>query len=370
MRVLQILPAVEYGDATGNDALAIREILLRNGYETGIYSPVIDSRIPLDVASGMEALPELNPEDILLYHFVTGTDLNRQFMKLTGKKVLIYHNITPPYFFARYNSILLRTTAAGYEDIHWLSDRVDYCICDSEYNREQLSGMGFDCPMSVCPILIPFSDYEKTPAPGILGRYREDGTKNILFVGRVAPNKRFDELIRAFSVYTHRFEKNARLILVGSSRGFEDYDRRLREYAGALGVQDQVLFTGHISFEEILAYYHLADLFLCMSEHEGFCVPLVEAMYFRVPIVAYAAAAIPDTLGRGGMLVRERDADLTAAVMHRVMTDEPLRREIAAGQEEQLEQFGYARTAERLIGCIHEIERLGRGKEREKVRKE
>ena len=156
--------------------------------------------------------------------------------------------------------------------------------------------MGYTCPIDVCPILIPFSDYEKEPDRRVLRRYKGDGKTNLLFVGRIAPNKKQENVIRAFYFYHKYYSPDSRLFLVGSWSGMESYYERLCDYVKALGIAEHVVFTGHIRFDEILAYYHLADVFLCMSEHEGFCVPLVEAMYFHVPIVAYSCAAVPDTL--------------------------------------------------------------------------
>ncbi len=352
MRVIQILPGIAYGDATGNDALAIRGIIEAMGLETGIYAPVIDRRIPEGLVSGLEKLPSLKDEDVILYHFVTGTELNRRILRFRGKKVLIYHNITPSYFFSGYNDVYLKSTAQAYADIHWLADKADFCVCDSEYNRRQLEDMGFRCRMEVCPILIPFRDYERNPGKTPMERYGGDGKKNILFVGRIAPNKRFEDLLASFAVYHRTYCRDSRLILVGNPLDMEAYDLQLKEYAKRLGIEEDVVFTGHISFADILAYYRLADLFLCMSEHEGFCVPLVEAMFFGIPIVAYASSAVPETLGSGGLLAREKDPALIAGMMDRLLRDESLRKAVSAGQKERLDHFSHESVSRKMMECI------------------
>ena len=115
--------------------------------------------------------------------------------------------------------------------------------------------------------------------------------------------------------------KRQRLFFVGKYAGMEAYYEQLKRYVEALDLKD-VYFTGHIKFDEILAYYRTADVFVCMSEHEGFCVPLVEAMYFGVPIVAYDSSAIADTLGNGGILTEDKDPKLVAEIINRLVQDE------------------------------------------------
>ena len=168
-----------------------------------------------------------------------------------------------------------------------------------------------------------------------------DGRTNIIFVGRIAPNKRQEDVIRAFYFYK-QLDPDARLILAGSQTGFENYADRLRDYADKLGLRD-VLFTGHVSFPELLAYYRTATAFLCMSEHEGFCVPLVESMYFNVPIAARKAAAVPDTLGGSGLLLEDNDPLVAAKAVERLVRDKKLRDDVIQDQRRRLADFSYSR---------------------------
>ena len=140
--------------------------------------------------------------------------------------------------------------------------------------------------------------------------------------------------------------------MVGNPLGFERYDESLKQYAKELGLDD-IIFTGGVPFQEILAYYHLADAFLCMSEHEGFCVPLVEAMFFRVPIFAYDSTAIPSTLGGSGVLLEEKNPIFVAKVMQRVLEDERLKEQVVKGQQERLRDFSYERIYAQLEKCMH-----------------
>lgn len=356
MRIVQLLPVLGYGDAIGNDTLAIRDVIARMGYETEIYYiDHIDNRLPADAAKPLNSMPELRSDDILLYHACTGAPMNFELPKYGCKKVMIYHNVTPPLFFHEFNTEVERVQEYAYEGIRFLNDKVDYCIADSEYNRRDLIDMGYRCPIDVCPIVIPYTDYDTEPDQLIMERMRADGYKNLLFVGRIVPNKKQEDIIRAFYRYHTLYEKKSRLILIGSAGGMESYYNALKAYIGKLGLEDCVIFPGHIRFPEILAYYRTADVFVCMSEHEGFCVPLVEAMYFRVPIVAFASSAIPDTLGHGGLLLDKKDPDIAAAAIDRIMWDSNLREWIKKGQEESLKRFHPERVEEQIKTCIGRI---------------
>jgi glycosyltransferase involved in cell wall biosynthesis len=223
--------------------------------------------------------------------------------------------------------------------VEYLKDKVEYCLADSSYNRSDLLRMGYTCPIDVRPILIRFEDYKQTPDEETIRKY-SDGKKNLIFVGRIAPNKKQEDVIRAFYHYK-KLNPESRLILVGSYSGMENYYNRLVKYAAALGLKDDVVFTGHIKFSAILAFYRIADVFVCMSAHEGFCVPLAEAMFFDVPIVALDTSAISDTLGGSGFLVDDNDPVFVSRVIDRVLNDEALRNELISGQRRRLKDFSY-----------------------------
>ncbi len=347
MRIVQLLPTIAYGDAVGNDTLAIREILRRWDPDTKIYAENIGTSVK-QYALGVERMPRLGPQDVVLYHASTGTSLNGRLPRMGGRKVMIYHNVTPPKFFCGYSPQAQALAEDGLAGIRSLAGKVDLCIADSEYNKNELVRMDFTCPVDVCPILIPFADYEKAPNQTLLQRYEGDGRTNLLFVGRVAPNKRQEDLLRMFYVYRKYYDPTARLVLVGAWGGMERYCQRLRDYAGALGIGQDVVFTGHIKFDEILAWYHLADAFVCMSEHEGFCVPLVEAMYFGLPVIARSAAAVPDTLGGSGVLLPSADPAAMAACVDTILRDTALREHIVAGEKRRLADFSYEKVSARL----------------------
>lgn len=341
MRIIQLLPTLSFGDAIGNDTIALKGAISDMGYISEIYAENIDKRLPSDTAKNFSRLKNLKKDDVLLYHKSTGTDLTFKIQELHCRKIMIYHNITPPEFFRPYSTAAASLTEYGYKGVEHLRDKVDYCLADSAYNKSELLRMGYTCPVDVRPVLIRFEDYKQTPAKNVLNKYG-DGKRNLIFVGRIAPNKKQENIIRAFYQYK-RIEPDSRLILVGSYTGMENYYERLVKYAAALGLRDDVIFTGHIKFSEILAYYRIADAFVCMSEHEGFCVPLAEAMFFDVPIIAYNTSAVGDTLGGSGVLLDSNDPVFAANVIHRVLTDETLKQQIIGGQRRRLEDFSYDR---------------------------
>lgn len=340
MRIVQFMPTFAFGDAVGNDAAALHYALADMGYDTHIYCENLDSRIKSGIADNLEkGFPKLDADDVIIYHLSTGSRLSFELPKYNCRLMVIYHNITPPEFFKGYDRSAFEMSEYGLRGLKHIADKADYCIADSEFNKQELIDMGFTCPIDVRPILIPFDDYKKKPDKNVLRKYDDDVT-NIVFVGRITPNKKQEDIIAAFDYYKKHVNPKSRLIFVGNPSGYELYYTRLKKYVTALEVED-VIFTGHISFPAILAYYRAADVFLCMSEHEGFCVPLVEAMYFDVPIIAYKSCAIPYTLGNSGLCVDTKDPVEISLLIDRVVKDSSLRQAVIDGQRKRLEDFSY-----------------------------
>lgn len=352
MQIVQMLPVLAYGDAIGNNTVALKKCLEEQGYNTAIYAQHIDSRLPEGTALEISKMPHLNKEDIVLYHMSTGSDINNMFGELQCKKVMIYHNITPPEMLEPYNKEAAANCREGYDELVKLSDKVDYCIADSEYNKQDLIKAGYKCKIDVIPILIAFGDYDKKPDAPLYGKYN-DGVTNIIFTGRIASNKCQEDVIHAFGLYQKYYNSNSRLILIGNDGGYETYKQKMQKYA-QLNCIKNVIFTGHIKFAEILSCYKAADLFLCMSEHEGFCVPLVEAMYFKIPIIAYDSSAVGETLGKGGILLKEKNALETAALMDRVLRDKELKQKIIDNQSERLKDFEHNKILARFKELLKE----------------
>lgn len=363
-RVIQIVSSLNFGDAVGNDVLAINRALTEAGYITGIFTKVIHRKIKEPNAFLINLLPELTAEDIVIYHYAAADEFQELIEEQEAKVVLRYHNVTPPAFFHGYDKIAEKVTFDGLKQIKEMKDTIDYGLTVSEFNKSDLENMGYECPIAVAPILIPFDDYRQEPSSDVISRY-SDGKTNIVFVGRVAPNKRFEDVIDCFVEYKKKYDRDARLFLVGNYDEKNAYYQYLKGYVKGIEAED-VVFPGHIPFNEILAYYRIADLFLCMSEHEGFCVPLVEAMFFKVPIVAYASTAIPGTLNGTGVLMESKEPAVVAAKMNQVLADEAYRNGIIEGQNERLLDFGYDRIKEQIL---EEITVIGSYKPQKKKNK-
>jgi glycosyltransferase involved in cell wall biosynthesis len=244
--------------------------------------------------------------------------------------VAIYHNITPAPFFLGFHPHLAGLCHHGRRELAAFAPRTELALGDSEYNRRELEAAGFH-KTGVLPIVLDLGLFDR-PASPVVRRLYDDGRTNILFVGRIIPNKRIEDLVRVFAAYQRWVDPRSRLLLVGDHRGFERYFDRLRELVSELRL-DEVVFTGQVDDDELYAYYRDADVFLCLSEHEGFCVPLQEAMHFGVPVVALDAGAVRETLHGGGVLLSDKRPAEVAELLGRLRQDEGLRREVLATQE-------------------------------------
>ncbi len=256
------------------------------------------------------------PEDVLVHHFSIGSRASRTAYALPGRMALVYHNITPPHYFVGVHRDLVKQCFRGRRELTAYIDRSDLALGDSEYNRQELEALGFP-RTGVLPVVPGFSHLDGVPSQ-LLASGFDDGWTNVLFVGRVIPNKKFETIIRAFHVYRTRLNPRARLLLVGSYSGFERYLSMLQELIAELGTPD-VHFLGHVSNEELTALYDVADLFLCASAHEGFCVPIIEAFYKGVPVLAYASTAVPATMDGAGVLFDTTDPFEIARLMEAVL---------------------------------------------------
>lgn len=350
LRIIQLLPTLAYGDGVGNDVLAIDAILKEMGYATKIYAENVDHRIKKEIVDKADNIPKLGKNDIIIYHLSTGTELNEKLASYPGRKIVVYHNVTPAYFYKEYNMYVMQFCERGRAAIDSLKDVADYCLVDSAFNGQELIERGYKCKIDTLPILIPFEDYKKSPDKDIIKKYKDDWT-NIVFVGRVAPNKKQEDVIRTFYFYKKYINPKSRLFLVGSYDLVERYYDKLNKYVRELQLED-VYFTGHIRFDEILAYYRIADVFLCMSEHEGFCIPLVEAMYFKIPIVAYTCPGVKETLGYAGLKQEKKDCKVAAEMIHMLMQKEELRKSVVEEQNRRLNDFAYEKTKEKFIGYL------------------
>lgn len=335
-RVHQILATLGYGDAIGNEVLGIQRALRGAGYESNIIVETADPRLEDLTIDYRDVVDRVGPEDLLIHHFSLGSRASRTAFALPCRMALIYHNITPPEYFLGVHPQLVRQCYHGRRELTAYRTRCDLALGDSEFNRQELDALGFS-PTDVLHVVPDFSHLDAIPDSRVLDAYDDEWT-NILFVGRLVPNKRPDDLIRFFHAYKTWYNPRARLILAGAYGGFEPYYAQLQALIATLGTKD-VHILGQITNEALTALYDVADLFLCASEHEGFCVPLVEAFHKRVPVLAYASTAIPATMDGGGVLYHEKDPRRVAALMHGLVADAALADRVLEAQDAALDRL-------------------------------
>lgn len=357
IQVHQVLATLGYGDAIGHEVLGIQRVLRRAGYESDIFVQTADRRVEPLTRDYRELAGVSRPDNILIHHFSIGSRASRIAYALPDRMILVYHNITPPRYFVDVHKLLAELCFKGRRELTAYPARCDLALGDSEFNRQELEALGF-APTGVLPVVPDFSHLEQPSNPLLAGQFDDDWT-NILFVGRVIPNKRFDDVIRIFDVYKREFNPRSRLLLVGSFSDVERYFAMLQQLVAALNTPD-VYFTGHIPDDELVAFYEIADLFLCASEHEGFCVPLLESFYMQVPVVAYAAAAVPMTMGGGGVLYADRAPARVAGLIDAILSDQQIYDAVLASQDAALDRLRASDFSGTLLRFVDQVARAPR----------
>ncbi len=334
----QLVAGYQRGDAISNNARLLQRILRGWGHRSEIYcerrrtAPEQRGEVrPMD-----QLAADCAPRDFVLLHLSIGCRANALFPTLPCRKLLLYHNITPPEYFARLNPSVAAELAEGRRQAATLAGTAELNLADSAFNAGELRGMGY-ASADVLPLMLDLRQAHRAAAPEVLERFG-DGLANLLFVGRIVPNKRHDSLLRVFHEVQRSVEPRSRLVLVGSHQGAEAYHTLLLGAAHALELP-RVVFTGTVSQAALTACYRTAAAFVCMSEHEGFCAPLLEAMHHRVPVMALDAAAVGETLGGAGVLFRELDPPLMAETIGRILHDPALRQSVLERQQRRLEAY-------------------------------
>jgi L-malate glycosyltransferase len=348
----QILPGLRYGDAISTQALAIQDRLREWDYSSDIYAS-LDSTDPV-MQRHCRPYTEYTsrPGQVVIYHHAIGSDLAAWVRGLPDHVILYYHNITPAEYAEVFHPRLARGLAMGRDQLAFFSQR-PYALAGSEYNRRELSALGYAC-VDILPYFIPFASLDEglgtVAGQAVLKRYDNGGT-NWLFVGRLVPNKCQTDLVRMFAYYQHWIDPDARLLLVGSNADTPGYRSEMERLIGRLQVRN-VELCGSVPQNALGAYYHVASGYVSMSEHEGFGIPLLEAMHMEVPVVAYAAAAVPDTLGSAGILVHRKRFEVVAEMLNLLASDAPLCKRVVAWQRQRVAEFAPEQVAAQLRNVV------------------
>lgn len=347
----QLLPNLSYGDAISNQARAIRDLLLDEGYDSKIIVRYSDPK----VANECELFDagKLKVSDGLIYHHSIGFEYTQFASMHKGPKVLIYHNITPKDFFEPYDDNFAKILQKGREELSLLAKYFPVSYSDSQFNVNELRLNGFKAP-KVLPLIVSPEKWNFKPDIETIKKLR-DGRKNILFTGRLSPNKKQTDIVKLMH-YLKYIDSNIRLCLVGEGDIINPYVREVYELIRKYGLENDIIISGKVSDEELKSFFMNADLYVSMSEHEGFGVPLIEAMWFDIPILAYKSSAIPDTLGEAAFMITDKKDMLSIAILVKyLLTDEALRKNIINAQKKVRINYALQNVYEQYKDLINEL---------------
>ena len=353
MIVNQWLAAAHRGDAIGDRARRFRQLLRGLGHASEIFALTIDEDLEGEVQPFID--PAARRGDVTILHYALPSPMTAALASLGRGRVLHYHNVTPAAYFARYDPGLFRLAVLARRELETLVGQVDLALGVSEFNRQELETLGFS-PTGVLPIAVDTARITRSGQRPAIERQLNDELVNFLFVGRIAPNKKIEDYIFLAEHYKRYVDAYYRFIFVGRYDAVPRYYAMIRALISEFKMlQERFIFTGPVTDEELAVYYRRAAVYVSMSEHEGFCAPLVEAMAADVPILAYAAAAVPETLGGAGVQFWPKDLEQAAELAGALVFDEDFRAGVLAGQRRRLQDFGDARILHDLTRVIDSL---------------
>ncbi|WP_294520681.1 glycosyltransferase family 4 protein [uncultured Anaerovibrio sp.] len=350
MKFVQIAHAITKDDAASRQLLNMDSMLKELGYDTAMFAHKVDSRLA-DQVKSMEDFSAA-AEDIIIYHMTTGTSFNKWVYNYPHKIVLFYHNITPAKFFFGNAWGSWWKCIKGRRELRKIAANSFFAWGASEYSRKELAALGMQHTEVMSIVVEPEKYTQYEPVPSMLDKYQDD-VPTLLMVGRGVPHKKLDEAIAAVHWYKEHISPAIRLVLAGNIKS--SYAKKLHRMVESFGLVDQVIFTGQISNEELCTWYRITDAVLSLSEHEGFCVPLVEGMIFDKPVFAYACSAVPETLGEAGVLLKDKSPEAIATVINNVLNDQDKLAQLADGRKKRLAAFSYDRLMEKFRQDIKTI---------------
>jgi len=356
MRIDLYLPGFAPHDAISNHTLQTRRVLREAGYGSHIWAEHIIGNLGREARSYQEDSPLPGEHRLLIYQMSTGSAMAGWLRSRAraGEEVLgHYHNITPAYYFARWEPHIALAMDNARQELYMLAPHTAFSFADSAYNEEELLESGYERTL-VCPLLVDLDEYHRSPDRATLDRLRrqrDGGGAHWLFVGRVAPNKCQHDIVGAFAVYRRVFDPQAHLTLVGGGTS-PNYLGAVQRLIGELDLGDSVEILSGVGDAELLAHWAVADVFVCLSEHEGFCVPILEAMELGVPVVAYAAAAVPETLAGAGIVLEDKDPLEVAKAVDKAVRPGATRDRLIKAGRERAAVFSLANTSKQLLAGI------------------
>jgi L-malate glycosyltransferase len=355
VRVDQVIPSLASRDAIGVHTINLRDGLRAVGIDSDIY---YGSFTP-DVQHEGRPVTELGRagrDRWLLYQSSIGSPVYDLFAARPEPKLVNYHNITPAHLLRDWEPNVGYEVALGRTQLARLAPQSRFAVADSAFNESELRALGYQ-GTAVVPLLIDMHRKSDEPDPALAaalaGRRAASGGADLLFVGKVSPHKAPHDLVKMLSVLHRLYDPEARLHLVGSPLG-ETYEPALRAFISELGLDDAVNLAGSVTGGELEAYLQAADVFVCASDHEGFCVPLAEAMGHGVPIVAYGVTAVPETVGGAGLVLPDKSPARFAAAVAKVVSDDALRQHLAAAGRERAASFSLPDSQRKFVSLVQE----------------
>ncbi len=323
------------------------------GHDSEIYALTVDDDLRGDVLPFTDA--GAHGGQVTIFHFALPSPMTEAFRSLAGARVLQYHNVTPAEFFAPYNPALFRLAVLARRELATLAGHTDLALGVSDYNRRELESLGF-APTGVLPLAVDTSRVTRPVQLPALEQLLDDEYVNFLFVGRIAPNKKIEDHIRLAEHYKRYIDAYYRFIFVGRCDAVPRYYSMIRALMTEYRLlNERFIFTGAVSDDELAVYYRHAAVYISLSEHEGFCAPLIEAMATDVPILAYAAAAVPETLGGAGVQFAPKDLEFAAELLGALAFDDDLRSGVIAGQRRRLADFSGDRLERELDAAVRRV---------------
>ena len=340
--VHQFIPTLAVHDAIGAHSLQLQSLVTEMGMASHLY---VDSVVPqLAGRTTHYTRYRGGPGQVLLYQASTGSAIADFLLARSEPLLMSYHNITPSKMLDHWEPAISIELDEARSELARLAPRTAHAIADSAFNEAELRELGYRST-SVSPPMIDPAALSMTPDEATadwLSHWRRNRGAVLLFVGRIIPNKAQHDLVRAFALYRKVYDPGARLCLVGGVSS-PRYHAALKAQVDDLGLQDVVDITGSVSGPELVAYYKQSDVLVCLSDHEGFCVPVVEAMHHRLPVIGFDAGAVGETMGSAGLKLPAKSAALVATAVHRVVSDPQLRQELVLAGTERAASLSLAR---------------------------
>jgi len=341
------VPVLHRGDAVGRHTLRLRDASRARGFPSEIYVDTIDPETALDTAPVLSYASAAERGDVVVYQFATASAMAPWLAGRSETLVVNYHNITPPDLMAPWDNHLALGQLRAQGDLRLLAPRTRLAVADSAYNQAHLVAAGFTSTAVIPPsaaldaAVTSVTDRRDPPQRG--ARW--------LAVGRVSPNKALEGTIAALAVARAHRDPAATLLIIGKP-ATDSYVAALHRYVAELGLADAVTFAGHARDDTVASAYAAADVLVVTSEHEGFCVPVVEAMNAGLPVVAFDRGAVPEVLGGSGVLVADKDPYALAAAIADLLADAPRRAALREAGRRQLAALDPESAADRFVGLL------------------